>query len=93
MGGVQVSDSADLESFCKSNHPDVAILCIPKEAAKALAEMLVECGIRGFWNFSHYDLTLDYPNIAVENVHLGDSLSTLCFRVNELEHDRIRKKN
>ncbi len=93
VGGVQVSDSADLESFCKSNHPDVAILCIPKEAAKALAEMLVECGIRGFWNFSHYDLTLDYPNIAVENVHLGDSLSTLCFRVNELEHDRIRKKN
>lgn len=58
VGGVQVSDSADLESFCKSNHPDVAILCIPKEAAKALAEMLVECGIRGFWNFSHYDLIL-----------------------------------
>ena len=93
VGGVQVSDSADLESFCKSRNSDVAIFCIPKEAAKALAEMLVECGIRGFWNFSHYDLTLDYPNIAVENVHLGDSLSTLCFRVNELEHDRIRKKN
>lgn len=92
VGGVQVSDSADLEAFCKSNHPDVAILCIPKEAAKALAEMLVGCGIRGFWNFSHYDLALDYPDIAVENVHLGDSLSTLCFRVNELEHDRSRRK-
>ena len=33
-------------------------------------------------------MTLDYPGIAVENVHLGDSLSTLCFRVNELEKSK-----
>ena len=83
VGGVTVSDCANLEAFCRMIRPDVAILCIPKEAARSLAGTLVDCGIRGFWNFSHYDMTLDYPGIAVENVHLGDSLSTLCFRVNE----------
>ena len=83
-----VSDCANLEAFCRMIRPDVAILCIPKEAARSLAGTLVDCGIRGFWNFSHYDMTLDYPGIAVENVHLGDSLSTLCFRVNELEKSK-----
>lgn len=86
--GVTVSDCANLETFCRMIRPDVAILCIPKEAARSLAGTLVDCGIRGFWNFSHYDMTLDYPGIAVENVHLGDSLSTLCFRVNELEKSK-----
>ena len=71
--GVTVSDCANLEAFCRMIRPDVAILCIPKEAARSLAGTLVDCGIRGFWNFSHYDMTLDYPGIAVENVHLGDS--------------------
>ncbi|MGI5855916.1 MAG: redox-sensing transcriptional repressor Rex [Candidatus Merdivicinus sp.] len=93
VGGIQVSDSAALEAFCKANHPDVAILCIPKEAARALAETLVKYGIRGFWNFSHYDLTLDYSGIVVENVHLGDSLSTLCFRVNELERNLPKRSS
>ena len=88
VGGVTVSDCANLEAFCRMIRPDVAILCIPKEAARGLAGTLVDCGIRGFWNFSHYDMTLDYPGIAVENVHLGDSLSTLCFRVHELEKSK-----
>ena len=88
VGGVTVSDCANLEAFCRMIRPDVEILCIPKEAARSLAGTLVDCGIRGFWNFSHYDMTLDYPGIAVENVHLGDSLSTLCFRVNELEKSK-----
>lgn len=88
VGGVTVSDCANLEAFCRMIRPDVAILCIPKEAARSLAGTLVDCGVRGFWNFSHYDMTLDYPGIAVENVHLGDSLSTLCFRVNELEKSK-----
>ena len=88
VGGVTVSDCANLEAFCRMIRPDVAILCIPKEAARSLAGTLVDCGIRGVWNFSHYDMTLDYPGIVVENVHLGDSLSTLCFRVNELEKSK-----
>ena len=86
--GKKVSDVAirpirELTSFCKENAPTVAILCIPKGAAKDLADPLVELGIKGFWNFSHYDLAIDYHGIVVENVHLGDSLMTLCYRVNQ----------
>lgn len=73
-----------LEEFCKKNKPSVAILCIPKHAAKELSERLVEMGIKGFWNFSHYDLKLNYDGIVVENVHLGDSLLTLSYMVNKV---------
>lgn len=62
-----------------------AILCIPKEAAMKLSRELVGLGIKGFWNFSHYDLALDYKGIVVENVHLGDSLSILCYHLGEME--------
>ena len=70
--------------FCKKYKPSVAILCIPKHAAKELSEQLVEMGIKGFWNFSHYDLKLNYDGIVVENVHLGDSLMTLSYMVNKV---------
>ena len=70
-----------LEDFCKNNKPVVGILCIPSEHAQAMAEKLVSLGIRGLWNFSHVDLKLD-RSVEVENVHLGDSIMTLGFKVN-----------
>lgn len=80
-----VQDIAGLEPFCQQHHPVVAVLCIPKEAAAELAETLISNGIRGIWNFSHFDFSIIYGDkIAVENVHLGDSLMTLSFYVNEL---------
>ena len=42
---------------------------------------LVGQGIKGFWNFSHYDLSVEYPDVTVENVHLGDSLMSLGYRL------------
>ena len=60
------------------------MLCIPKANTQAIADKLVELGIKSFWNFSHYDLTIDHKGIEVENVHLGDSLLTLTYRTNQL---------
>ncbi len=70
-----------LDEFCRENLPKVAILCLPHDAAKELAPQLIRLGIRAFWNFSSYDLSLEYPNIPVENVHIGDSLMTLCYKI------------
>ena len=84
IGSVTIMHSDEIEDFCKENQPKIAVLCIPKEAAKVIAEKLVKLGIKGFWNFSHFDLTLSYEDIVVENVHLSDSLMTLCYRVNAI---------
>lgn len=85
VGGLVVLSSDDLEDFCKKEKPDIAILCIPAEYAAENADKLVSLGIKGFWNFTQYDLVHRYENIAVENVHLGDSLMTLCYQINEID--------
>ncbi len=84
VGGKIVMSSDDLEEFCIKEKPIVAILCIPAEYAAENADKLVSLGIKGFWNFTQYDLVHRYENIAVENVHLGDSLMTLCYQVKEI---------
>ena len=80
---VEVQNISELESFCQINKPKIAIFSIPREAAPIMAQRLVELGIIGFWNFTHYDIGVKYPHIPVENVHLSDSLMTLCYRVKD----------
>lgn len=79
MGNVTVSDIAELEKFCNKNQPVAAILCIPKDAAEEEIDRLINLGVRAFWNFTHYDLRVNHKGIAVENVHLGDSLTILSY--------------
>ncbi len=71
-----------LADYCAEHHPKVAVICVPREAAQQVAQHLIDLGIRGFWNFSHYDFSIEYPDVLVENVHLGDSLATLSYAVN-----------
>ena len=86
VGGKVVLSSDELEEFCIKEKPVVAILCIPAEYAAENADKLVSLGIKGFWNFTQYDLVHRYENVAVENVHLGDSLMTLCYQVKEIDN-------
>lgn len=79
---LPIRSTASLDEFCRENRPEVAVLCIPKNAAEDISKQLVALGIRGFWNFSHYDLSMEYKNIKVENVHFSDSLMTLSYRLN-----------
>lgn len=81
MDGVSILHVRELESFCREHRPQVAVLCVPRESAKELSSTLVALGIKGFWNFSHYDLSVQYPEVTVENVHLGDSLMSLGYRL------------
>ncbi len=70
-----------LDEFCRENLPKVAILCIPKEAAKGIAEQLIKLGVKAFWNFSHYDIAMNHPGVVVQNMHFSDSLMRLSFKM------------
>ena len=86
---LKITDIEDLEKFCRENKPEVAVLCIPKSVTKEIVDRLTELGVRSFWNFSHYDINVEHKNIIVENVHLGDSLLTLSYGVNNnLDNDK-----
>lgn len=76
---VEVQNISALEDFCRAEKPSMAILCIPRTAAKQTVECLVPLGVNAFWNFTHYDIQFDHPEVSVENVHLTDSLMTLSY--------------
>ena len=80
---MTIRSTDELEEFCLREQPKMAVLCIPKEAAPRIVETLVKCGVKGFWNFSHYDILNDYPDVIVENVHMGDALMTLSYHMNQ----------
>jgi len=82
IAGVRISLMSKLKAFCEENKPEIAVLCIPQESVREVCETLTECGVRAFWNFSHYDINLHFDGIIVENVHMGDSLLTLAYNVN-----------
>lgn len=88
VGGVTVSDFSEIEEFLKSNKTDIAVLTVPKNQAKDVAEKLAECGIRGFWNFSNMELSLKEFNVKIENIHLGDTLMTLCYELAKSDDEK-----
>lgn len=79
--GLTVRHIDSLADFCGEYQPKVAVLCLPFSAVEQLSDILIQLGIRNFWNFSHYDLSMQYPDVVVENVHMSDSLMTLCYRI------------
>ena len=79
IAGITVSSMGSVETLCHTNQIDSVVLCIPKTAAEKVAPHLIKYGIKNFWNFSHYDLQLDFENVVVENMHLSDSLMRLSY--------------
>ena len=81
VGDVKIHDMADLEEFCRQNPVDMAVLTLPKDQAEKEVDRLAACGIRGFWNFTGKELQHNQEKIVVEDVHLGDSLMALNYRL------------
>ena len=78
-GGLKVYDVKNLGSYCKENNISIGVLTVPKECAYECSVVMVDAGVRGIWNFANMELSLKDKNVVVQNVHMGDSLMTLCF--------------
>ncbi|MBQ9472662.1 MAG: redox-sensing transcriptional repressor Rex [Ruminococcus sp.] len=85
LRGIRVMPDDEIDGYISENHVDTAILALPKDAVEKLIDKLYSLGIRNYWNFSHYDIARRYSDVVVENVHLSDSLMTLCYRINDKE--------
>ena len=83
VGNVEIVNFANIEEFCSNNRVDVAVLCVPKQVANQVTDTFIKRGVNSFWNFTYADISVGHPDIIVENVHLGDGLMTLCYRIND----------
>ena len=81
INGLKVYDVSCLGKFCRENNIHIGVLTVPKESAEECAGVMADAGVRGFWNFANMELSLGDRGIVVQNVHMGDSLMTLCFGI------------
>jgi len=81
IGNIRVYSMDEMETRLRDFDVDIVILTLPKEYATEVSARLSKTGIHGIWNFTGKELEVGDSGIVVENVHLGDSLMTLCYDV------------
>lgn len=81
VADVEVMALDTLEDFCREHIVDIAVITCPKEQVKPIADRLVACGVKGLWNYMGVELKYNHREIVVENVHLGDSLMILNYKI------------
>ena len=80
INGAIVLPEDCMEEYIRAHKIDIAILAVPKNVVQEIADKLAACGIKGIWNFSYAELKTK-NSVAVENVHLTDSLMTLSYKI------------
>lgn len=80
INGVSIRSMDELDGYCATYRPAVAVLTVPKTAAQGIADRLGALGVRGLWNFTNTEISTQ-ENVFVENVHFADSLLTLSYRI------------
>lgn len=82
---VEIMDIDEMPTILKEHKIHIGIICVPRKNAQAVADELIQGGIRAIWNFAPVDLVVpDY--VKVENVHLSESLMTLIYLLNESDN-------
>ena len=71
----------EFEKYTATHTVDMAVLALPKEYALEMAQRIADTDISGIWNFTSQELDSVNGDLIVENVHLGDSLMTLNYRI------------
>ena len=81
VSGLPILSYEDMEDYCRENHVEIAVLTTPKEAAGEALMRLARAGVRGIWNFSNTELHAPNDDMTVQDMHIGDSLMTLCYQI------------
>ncbi|MBQ8249478.1 MAG: redox-sensing transcriptional repressor Rex [Clostridia bacterium] len=81
VSGYTVKSIDELEDYVRNNDVSIAVLTLTKDAVRDMAERLAGLGIKGLWNFASTELNLSNKDVVVQNVHMGDSLMTLCYEL------------
>ena len=78
-----MTDMNDFGNFEANHTVDIAALTLPKAIAPSVAKQLAEYGVSAFWNVAATGLNLP-EDVAVENVHLAESLMRLSYNISNL---------
>ena len=81
---IEIKDMDEVEEFLRKENIHIAIICVPKNRAQGVSDIVTRNCVKGIWNFAPIDLKVN-DEVIVENVHLSESLMTLSYLLNERE--------
>ena len=86
INDIEVMDYENIVEYVEENHIDIGIICTTKDAAQEVADKLCFAGVKGLWNFAPVDIETP-DHVAVENMHISDSLHSLAYHMNKIAAD------
>lgn len=90
LENVPILDYQDLEWYVRDHHIDIGIICVNRGNAQEVVDRLARAGAKGVWNFALVDLQVP-EGMALESVHLADSLHSLTYHMNDVHVDGMEE--
>lgn len=88
VAGLKVGSMDELKKFVKENEPvDIGIITVPSSAAKEVAELLIEAGVKSILNFAPVSLETS-NNVPVRYVDLSVEMQILSYYLMKKEKKR-----
>lgn len=91
INDIEVMDYEKIVEYVEENNIDIGIICTTKDAAQEVADKLCFAGVRGLWNFAPVDIETP-DHVAVENMHISDSLHSLAYHMNKISSEEDEDK-
>ncbi|MCC3145452.1 redox-sensing transcriptional repressor Rex [Halanaerobium sp. Z-7514] len=82
LDDIKIRSVEEMCDFVKEEKIDIAALTVPKGVAQKTAELLIEAGVIGIWDFT--EVALKVPNnILLEEQHINEGLCKLSCKINQ----------
>jgi redox-sensing transcriptional repressor len=81
--GCKIQSMNQLASFVRRGEIKLGVLAVPAEAAREAADVMVQAGIRGIWNFTPVKLQVP-ENVVAQKEDLAEGLAVLSHRLHHL---------
>lgn len=87
VGSVEVFPLAKFENLARRLGVKIGIITVPGSVAQETADMMVNAGIQGIWNFSPTNIIIP-SQVVIENVSLSSSLAVLYQKLTQKSEER-----
>ena len=81
VNGIPVYDLSELDRCMKGSNVTIGVLTVPIGVAQEVTDRMVECGIKGVWNFTPFRIRVP-ADIVVQNTSLYAHLAVMFNRLN-----------
>ena len=82
INGKKIYSMNNLEKIIMQLNVQIAIITVPSDEAQAVVDRLVNCGIKGIWNFANVHISAP-DDVVIETVNLASSLAVLSHKLTD----------